>query len=110
MMDFGISISPSSRINLDNVKKEKWLKLIEIEPDVLKCMACGSCCASCTGGVFYEVSLRSAILNLQNGKEEQALKLLSGCMLCGKCHMICPRGINTRHLIVSINKIYSDCK
>lgn len=108
MMDFGISISPSSRINLDKVKKEKWVKLTKAEPDVLKCMACGSCCASCSGGVFTDVSLRSAILSLQNGKEEQALKLLKGCMLCGKCHMICPRGINTRHLIVSINKIYSE--
>ena len=109
-MDFGISISPSSRIDLDKLKRDKWLKLVKIEPDALKCIACGGCCASCTGGVFTNVSLRSAILFLQNGKETEALKLLKGCMLCGKCQMICPRGINTRHLIISINKIYSDEK
>jgi Fe-S oxidoreductase len=32
--------------------------------------------------------------------------MMSNCMLCGKCTMVCPRGINTRHLILSICRIY----
>jgi Fe-S oxidoreductase len=35
------------------------------------------------------------------------LPQLKSCMLCGKCHIVCPRGINTRHLILSICKIYN---
>ena len=27
-------------------------------------------------------------------------------MLCGRCLLVCPRGINTRHLILSIGKVY----
>ena len=107
MIDFGFGVSPSSRMNLDNADKEKFRELAIAEPDVLKCMACGSCSASCTAAAFEETSLRRAILSLQNGLCDDASKLLSHCMLCGKCTMVCPRGINTRHLILSIQKIYS---
>lgn len=107
MIDFGFGVSPSSRINLDNADKEKFRELAIAEPDVLKCMACGSCSASCTAAAFEDTSLRRAILSLQNGLCDDASKLLSHCMLCGKCTMVCPRGINTRHLILSIQKIYS---
>ena len=107
MIDFGFGVNPSSRINLDNADKEKFSRLAASEPDVLKCMACGSCSASCSAAAFEDTSLRRAILSLQNGLCDDASKLLSHCMLCGKCTMVCPRGINTRHLIMSIQKIYS---
>lgn len=106
MGKFGFTLNPSSRIDLDKVDRDKFNRLAEIEPDVLKCMACGSCTASCTAGKFVKTSMRSAILSLQNGKEQEALDFLKGCLLCGKCTMVCPRAINTRHLILSILKIY----
>lgn len=106
MGKFGFALSPSSRINLDTIDKVKFAQLVEIEPDVLKCMACGSCTVSCTAGKFVKTSMRSAILALQNGRNEEALSLLKSCLLCGKCTMVCPRAINTRHLIISILKVY----
>jgi heterodisulfide reductase subunit C len=106
MVKFGFALNPSSRIDLDRTDREKFAQLVELEPDVLKCMACGSCTASCTAGKFTQTSLRSAILSLQNGKPQQAVDLLKGCLLCGKCTMVCPRAINTRHLILSILAIY----
>lgn len=106
MGKFGFALNPSSRIDLDKADRGKFARLAAMEPDVLKCMACGSCTASCTAGKFVRTSMRSAILALQNGKEEEALSLLEGCLLCGKCTMVCPRAINTRHLIVSICKVY----
>lgn len=108
MEKFGYSLTPSSRINLDKSYTPEFKKLIELEPDVKICMACGSCTASCSSGIFTKTSLRAAILALQNGDSAEALKLLQGCFLCGKCIMVCPRGINTRHLILSINKIYQN--
>lgn len=108
MANFGYSLTPSSRVDLGKFNKEKWEELAALEPDVLKCMACGSCTASCTAGKFTKTSLRSAILYIQNGQEKQALELVQSCLLCGKCFMVCPRAINTRNLLLSINKIYSD--
>ncbi len=107
MANFGYSLTKSSRINLNDRDLEKWNRLVELEPDVLKCMACGSCTASCTSGKFVKTSLRSAILYLQNGQQKEAMEYIQSCLLCGKCLMVCPRAINTRHLLLSISKIYS---
>ena len=107
MATFGYTLTKSSRIDLNNRDIEKWNRLVTLEPDVLKCMACGCCTASCTAGKFARTSLRSAILSLQNGQEKQALEFIQSCLLCGKCLMVCPRAINTRNLLLSISKIYS---
>lgn len=105
-MNFGFKISPSSAINLDKVDLTLYNRLCEMEPDARKCMACGSCSATCTAGPYSGMSVRKVILDLQRGKEAEMEKMLSNCMLCGKCTMVCPRGINTRHLLLSLCRIY----
>ena len=107
-MDFGFKISPSSAVNLDNVDLSLYDRLHEVEPDIAKCIACGSCSASCPAGRFSGMSMRKVVLDLQRGRQKEAVKMLSGCMLCGKCLMVCPRGINTRHLILAICKLYGE--
>ena len=74
------------------------------EPDARICMSCGSCSASCTAASFSGMSLRKVILALQ--RDQDVRPMLSNCMLCGKCTMVCPRGINTRHLILTLYRIY----
>ncbi len=108
MMDFGFKISPSSAINLDNADLSLYDELCKAEPDICKCMACGSCSAACPANRFSGMSVRKLIIDLQRGKKKEAVKMLSDCMLCGKCTMVCPRGINTRHLILSICKLYKE--
>lgn len=104
---FGFKISPSSAINLDKVDLHKFRELCTVEPDAMRCMACGSCSATCPSADFSGMSMRKLLLNLQRGKEQEAFRLMSNCMLCGKCTMVCPRGINTRHIILSISRIYN---
>ncbi len=104
--DFGFRLSPSSTINLDKTDLTKFNQLVEEEPDVKKCISCGSCTATCTAGKFYDIGLRKAIIYLQRGMEKEAVGMLEHCMLCGKCMMVCPRGLNTRHIILSISRIY----
>ena len=82
MVDFGFGLVPSSRINLDLFDREKFEELAAIEPDVRKCMACGSCTAVCTAGQFIQTSLRAAIEELHNGHPDKALGLLKSCQLC----------------------------
>ena len=104
MTDFGFSISKSSTINLDVVNRHLYDKLCALEPDARICMSCGSCSASCTAAPFSGMSVRKVILALQRNQDVK--HLLQNCMLCGKCTMVCPRGINTRHLILSLFQIY----
>lgn len=106
MSIFGFKISPSSAINLDKIDRSRFDKLCSIEPDAVRCMACGSCSATCPAAEFSGMSVRKVLHCLQRRKEEEAFRMMSNCMLCGKCTMVCPRGINTRHLILSICRIY----
>jgi heterodisulfide reductase subunit C len=46
------------------------------------------------------------LLGLQRGKVDEVSRMLSACMLCGKCTMVCPRGIKTRRLILTVSKLY----
>lgn len=107
---FGFRISPSSAINLDTIDRSRFQKLCRLEPDASRCMACGSCSATCPAAEFSGMSVRKVLLDLQRGKEDEAFRLMKNCMLCGKCTMVCPRGINTRHLILSICRIYEEEK
>lgn len=105
-MDFGFKIARSSAINMDEFDSAKWKSLREVAPDAGICMACGSCSATCTSGPYSGMSLRKVLLNLQRGLEKDAEKLVKSCMLCGKCTMVCPRGINTRQVILGIWRTY----
>ena len=106
MIDFGYGLTPSATLKIEDVHNPRFEALYEREPDVVKCIACGSCAASCSAGCFTEMNLRRVILSLQRGREKETLPMLRHCMLCGKCLLVCPRGINTRHLILSIGKVY----
>lgn len=105
-MDFGYSLSKSSTMKIENLDNSKFKALAKLEPDATKCIGCGCCTASCSAGVFADMSLRQILLSLQRDCQDKYLPMLQNCMLCGKCMLVCPRGINTRHLILSICKIY----
>lgn len=107
MIDFGYTLSKSGTLKIENLDDSRFKALHKLEPDAYKCINCGSCTASCSAGVFTELSLRKILLSLQRGEEKDYINQLQSCMLCGKCMLVCPRCINTRHLILSISKIYN---
>lgn len=104
-MDFGYSISPSSAVNLDTVDRRRYDTLVRLCPDARTCMACGSCSATCTASSWSGMSVRKVLLGLQRGRDEEVDRMLAACMLCGKCTMVCPRGINTRQLILTLCRL-----
>ena len=106
MNGFGFKLSPSSAINLDKIDRTLFDDLCRIEPDALRCMACGSCTATCTSSGLSGMSVRKVLLNLQRGKVDETVRMISGCMLCGKCTMVCPRGIKTRRIILTVSRLY----
>ncbi len=105
MIDFGFNLAPSSAVNLDEIDLSRYRALLRMEPDARICMGCGSCTATCTAGPFSGMSVRKVLLALERGQHVEVNRMLEGCMLCGKCMMVCPRGINTRHLILSLCRI-----
>lgn len=78
---FGFKLSASSAINLDKVDRSRFESLCAIEPDARRCMACGSCSATCPAQEFSGMSMRKVLLDLQRGREDEAIRLMSACML-----------------------------
>ncbi|MDR1055612.1 MAG: 4Fe-4S dicluster domain-containing protein [Prevotellaceae bacterium] len=104
MINFGYNINKSSRIDLDkdlNIAK----KIVKIEPSFRTCIGCGCCTSTCSANNFTVFNLRKIQLQINRGELQSIRKEVEKCMLCGKCQMICPRGINTRNIILAIFKV-----
>lgn len=104
MMNFGFSLSPSSTIDLTKVDPTLYEHLLHLEPTAAVCMNCGSCGATCTVAQYKGMSFRKVLLGIQRGQDMKPM--LSSCMLCGKCTMVCPRGVNTRNVLLNLCQIY----
>jgi len=103
MEEFGFKISESTRIDLDTAGVSNFFDKVAAKvPEIRTCINCGSCSASCSSAPFRRTSFRSTILQIKRGTGKEAVKLLESCMLCGKCLLVCPRGINTRDIILNI--------
>lgn len=104
MTDFGFTLIKSATLDLNKADDKRFEELCRLEAGARVCLGCGSCGASCPAAGLSGMSVRKLILAVQRGREVR--DMLQCCMLCGKCTMVCPRGINTRNLILSICRIY----
>lgn len=102
MAVFGYRIHQDKQIDLDHVDSQFTKFLIEHQPDMSICMACGSCAATCSASDTTNLSLRRLIASIKNSQIEEVRNSLVKCMLCGKCILVCPRGIQTRSLIMNM--------
>lgn len=77
-------------------------------PDLQACIACGSCVATCTAGNLTSFNFRKVHTLVRRGEYKGAFTEMNKCMLCGKCRLSCPRGINTREVVMLIKRELSD--
>ena len=99
MDKFGFNISKGRQINYDANDRSVADYIYDREPTFRLCIECGGCSATCTTGSFTEFSLREINILLKRGENAQVRNNISKCMLCGKCFLVCPRGVNTRNVI-----------
>jgi heterodisulfide reductase subunit C len=104
MPNFGYSINPDRQIDYDSKDLRISRYLFEHEPSFRICIACGTCAATCSAGLFTDFSLRQMIGNIKRGEVRDIKTETEKCMLCGKCQLACPRGVNTRNIILSIQR------
>lgn len=103
MIDFGYTIAPTRRIDLDHAGPQLRLcrQVLDEVPSSRLCIGCGTCTAGCTAAQFSDFNIRRVHLCFSRGRHEGLAESLQRCMLCGKCLLSCPRGVNTRGLIIS---------
>ena len=106
-MTFGYSISKSSTIDLDQQSKDISARLLQLEPSFATCIGCGSCMATCSAGHFTTLNLRRLQLLVRRGQTDAISAEAQKCMLCGKCQIICPRGVNTRNIVLNLHNLSS---
>lgn len=103
-MDWGYTISRPRAVNLDKNDMRYSRQLLREHPALQTCIACGNCTATCTAGQFSSFSFRRINTLVRRGENGGIREELSKCMLCGKCRMSCPRGINIREIVLALRK------
>lgn len=99
MNNFGFTISKPRVIDYESNDRKIADFILEKEPSFRLCIECGGCTATCTTGRFTLFSLREIHVLIKRGENEVPRNKIRQCMLCGKCSLVCPRGVNTRNVI-----------
>lgn len=108
MPNFGYTIASDRQIDYDSNDLRVARYLILHEPSFNVCFACGTCTATCSAGIFTDFSLRGLIGNIRRGEVKKIKAEAEKCMLCGKCQLACPRGVNTRNIILSLQRAIAE--
>lgn len=108
MKNFGFTISEGRQINADEADNSKVNRLLEIVPSFKWCIGCGGCTATCSAAGFTDYNIRRIHTAFLRGQYEGLDEKLQKCMLCGKCLLVCPRGVNTRNLIINMRRILAN--
>lgn len=108
MMDFGYSISRPRAVDLDKNDLSVSRKALKEMPEFQACIGCGGCTATCTAGNLTQFNFRKVHTLVRRGDYQGAYDEVNKCMLCGKCRLVCPRGINTRGVAMMIKRLLSE--
>ena len=102
---FGYSVHADRQIDYDKSDHTVYERVVAREHSIDYCISCGTCAATCSAANFTDFSLRKIILMVRRGYIHPTLRAEAAkCMLCGKCQLVCPRGVSTRNVIIQINK------
>lgn len=102
MVSFGFSILPTGAIEYDKNDTGCAEYVALRVPSISACIECGGCTATCTAGNFTEFNIRKIQMLMRRGENKMCFEHLHKCMLCGKCLSVCPRGVDTRGMILAI--------
>jgi heterodisulfide reductase subunit C len=108
MANWGYSINKDNQIDFDKNSREYYYAVLKSEPSFAACIACGSCAGTCSAANFTDFSLRKINILISRGETKGLQSELQKCMLCGKCTLVCPRGVNTRNVILSLRTAILD--
>jgi heterodisulfide reductase subunit C len=105
MINFGYGINTDRQIDYDANDHSVGEQILALEPSFDICISCGTCTATCTSGQFTQFNFRQILIHIKRGEIFHIQKEIQNCMFCGKCILACPRGVNTRNLVLAIQKV-----
>lgn len=102
---FGFTVKTGRAIDLDAADMSVAEEVMARVPSWSLCIGCGGCTATCTAGAFTDYNFRRLHLMVRRGETAGLRRGLAACMLCGKCVLQCPRGVNTRGVIAALMEL-----
>jgi heterodisulfide reductase subunit C len=103
-MNWGFAIQKDNQIDFDLNDRSVYERVLKSEPSLAICIACGSCAGTCSVGKFNDFSLRKVAVLASRGEMKNLKTEVAKCMLCGKCTLVCPRGVNTRNVLLNFKR------
>ena len=103
-VNFGYGISQPRAVNMDRNDLSTSARIVRELPELETCIGCGCCTATCTAGNLTAFNFRKVQTLVRRGEYSGAHQEMNKCMLCGKCRLVCPRGINTRAVVRMIKR------
>ena len=104
-MNWGFTIQKDNQIDFDSNNRSVYEDILKAEPSFVTCISCGSCAGTCSAGNFTDFSLRKIHVLVSRGEIKNLKAELDKCMLCGKCTLVCPRGVNTRNVLLNLKRL-----
>ena len=102
MKDFGYTLQKDRQIDYDKNDKRVAEFVVKFEKTFNICIACGTCTATCTASNFTDFNIRMVHTLMRRGETARLAEEIAKCQFCGKCLLACPRGVNTRNMILGI--------
>ena len=104
MSKFGFHLQKDHQIDYDNADRRVAIRVAALEPTFNLCINCGTCAATCSAAQFTDFSFRKICTLVKRGLTNEVKEQLNHCMMCGKCQLACPRGVNTRNIILHLKE------
>lgn len=76
--------------------------ILEIYPEVAKCMGCNTCTKTCPQDVPVMEVVSAALL----GDVQKAAELSPECVMCGLCAARCPAGLSPYHIALLCRRLH----
>jgi Fe-S oxidoreductase len=92
MKEFGFTISEQRQIDFEANDRSIADYIYEREPSFRVCIEC----------------LRELQILLKRGENDKVRENIMKCMLCGKCTLVCPRGVNTRNVVTLAREAFQN--
>ena len=92
---WGYGISRPRAIDMDRNELVKSDRILQLMPELQTCIGCGGCTATCTAGNLTSFNFRRVHTLVRRGEYEGIYE-------------VCPRGINTRGLVILIKRELAD--
>ena len=101
MINWGFQVSKDRQIDFDRNDRRLAEYIKKYVPSYKLCISCGACTATCSAANLTDFyNIRRLNMFLLRGEIDEISENINKCMFCGKCELVCPRGINNRQVIM----------